>query len=273
MYTLGKVALTEIPPTQMVGVMFSFSVLILGVWCGITGEWRQFFLCSRRDWINILAFSVTSIAALLSMWSAIAHLDPTVASFIGRLQTLVAVVLGVSFLREKFRAAEFVGGIIVFCGVLIIGYSPDIHLNFWFWIMVGSAVSFGITEFFAKLSVHSLAPVPLNMIRNGIVGLSLVFWNIGQGQAVFPAVRLWYLIPLLAIFGPIGSRICFLYALKYVNVSKAVLVNQMQPLFVAIVAFAFLGTIPTVQEWIGGVLVLGGCVVLIGFRHRVGGGE
>lgn len=269
MYSLGKVVLEEITPVHMIGLIFSVSVLPLAGWSIANGEWRQFRNCTRRDWLYIIAFSLTSIAALLAMWTGIEHLDPTVASFIGRLQTLVAVFLGILFLRERFHLSEFVGGLIVIVGIVIIRISFDVSLSLWFWVMVVSAFFFGVTEVYAKLSVRSLAPVPLNLVRNGIIAIFFLVWTWFSEASIFNLGRLWPYIIALSLGGPVGSRLCFLFALKYIDVSKAVLVNQMQPLFVSAIAFTFIGTIPTLQEWIGGVLVLGGCVVLMGWRGKV----
>lgn len=267
-YTTGKVALERVTPEFLVAWIFLIAALILGVWTVISGWWRDIFHCSRRDWMHILAFSAFSIAALQTMWAGVQHLDPTVASFIARLQTLVSVFLGVFFLKDHFGVLETIGALLLIIGVVIIRYCCGMSLSLWFWVMVASAVFFGITEVFAKQAVSGLRPVPLNFIRNSVIALVSLIVLLWRGESFLAFHdRGWHVLAV-SLMGPIGSRLCFLYALRYIEVSKAVLINQIQPLFVYAVAFTTLGMIPTLREWIGGILILAGSLVLIGGRKK-----
>jgi len=267
-YTLGKVALAEISPALLIAWIFSIAAILLGIWSAASGQIGAILRCSGRDWINILLFSAFSIGALLTMWTGIQHLDPTVAAFISRLQTLVTVFLGVLFLKERFRAVEAFGGLIMVGGVVVIRISFDVTLSYWFWIMVASGVLFGVTEIFAKQSVRNLHPIPLNFVRNSIIAVFFVVWVLLKNQSLFELGSVWPQVIAIGIGGPLFSRLCFLYAMRHIDVSKAVLVNQMQPVFVALIAFTTLGMIPSLREWIGGVLILAGCVALIGGRRN-----
>lgn len=270
-YTLGKVALGEITPALLVAWIFSIASITLAFWTAATGRLRDILKCTARDWVIIFFFSAFSIAALLTMWTGIQGLDPTVAAFISRLQTLVTVFLGVFFLKERFRALEGLGGLLLIVGVVIIRISFDVTLSYWFWVMVISGVLFGITEIFAKQAVRSLHPIPLNFVRNSIIAIFFVVWILAKKQPLFALGNVWPQIVAMGIAGPLFSRLSFLYAMRYIDVSKAVLVNQMQPIFVALVAFAFLGAIPTLREWVGGLIILTGCVIMITGHDRVRG--
>jgi drug/metabolite transporter (DMT)-like permease len=112
-------------------------------------------------------------------------------------------------------------------------------------------------------------PSVFAFVRNSIVTLLLVLLNLGWGLPKLADFgRLWYLTPVAALTGPFLARLTFLYALTRVEVSKASILNQTQPLFVAILAFTFLQTIPTLREWIGGIFILGGCIMMIIHRPQ-----
>ena len=181
---------------------------------------------------------------------------------------LVTVFLGVLFLKERFRAIEAFGALVMIGGVVVIRISFDVTLSYWFWIMVASGALFGVTEIFAKQSVRSLHPIPLNFVRNSIIALFYVIWIFFRDESFFELGNVWPEVIAIGIGGPLFSRLCFLYAMRYIDVSKAVLVNQMQPVFVALIAFSMLGMIPSLREWIGGVLILAGCIALIGGRRE-----
>ena len=77
----------------------------------------------------------------------------------------------------------------------------------------------------------------------------------------------WYVVGV-GIGGSVFARLTFLYALKHIEVSKSMLVRQMQPIFVFILSFTTLGLLPTPRELIGGALILAGCTVMIGGRRK-----
>ncbi len=270
-YTTGKVALEQLSPEFFVTWIFLIASVILAVWTTLLRRWNDILRCNRREWMHILAFSLFSIAALQTMWAGVQHLDPTVASFIGRLQTFVSVFLGVVFLKERFGVREAIGAVVLLIGTVIIRISFDVTLSLWFWVMVSSAVFFGVTEVFAKRAVYGLHPVPLNFIRNSLIaGVSAVILA-ARGEAFFDFQERAGYVAAVALMGPIGSRLCFLFALRHIDVSKAVLVNQLQPIFVAIVAFTTLGMVPALREWVGGFLILAGCLALIRGRNQDAG--
>ncbi len=260
--------MSQVSPALLIAWIFSIASIILGAWTAATGSWREILRCTRKGWLYICAFTAASIGALAAMWTGIQHLDPTVASFIGRLQTLVTVFLGVLFLKERFGVSEAIGGVVLLVGVVIIRFSFDVTLSRWFWIMVASGVLFGATEVFAKQAVKHVHPVPLNFVRNSLISIFFLLWLFWQNRSLFELGDVWWHVVAIALIGPLASRQIFLFALSYIDVSKAVLVNQMQPLFVYLIAFTTLGMIPSLREWVGGILILAGCVAMIGGRKE-----
>ena len=71
------------------------------------------------------------------------------------------------------------------------------------------------------------------------------------------------LIALAALVGPVLARTLYMYALRHIDVSRAALVNQTQPLFVALFSAIALSTLPTRREWVGGILIVAGCLMLV----------
>jgi len=69
------------------------------------------------------------------------------------------------------------------------------------------------------------------------------------------------------------GRVHYLKALKLIHISKTALVNQAQPVWVAVLALIFLQTMPSEKEWVGGIAVIAGSTLLILGRKNVSGGE
>jgi len=262
-YGVGKWVMIGVSPVALVALTFSISSIIMAVWAGSTGQWRDVLHVSKRGWATIALYTAVSIAALMAMWTGIEHLDPTVASFIGRLQTLVSVFCGVLLLREHLRPIEAIGGLIVIAGVVVIKASFAVELNRWFWVMVASGTLWGLNEVMAKLSMRHLSPVPLNLVRNSAVMVFYLLLSAVQGISLVNYGTYWWGILAVALAGPIFSRLFYLFALQRIGVAKTALINQSQPLYVSVIALVLLGMIPSVREWAGGLLILAGCVIMI----------
>ncbi len=262
-YGTGKWVLTGVSPIHLVALIFSIASIFMIVWSAISGEWRQLFRCSAKGWLYASLFTLFTLIALLAFWTGIKHLDPTIASFIGRLQVMVALLLGVLLLKERFGAPEIIGAVIVIVGVIFMKFTLDMELNRWFWVMVASGLCFGFVEVTGKLALQCMDPVPLNTFRNTVVAIAYLVLFSFEETPFFQLSGYWWGVLLIAFAGPVFARFFFLNALKNIGVSKSSLINQSQPLMVAAIAAVFLGTIPTPREWIGGVLILIGCITMI----------
>lgn len=272
-YVLGKVVLQDMAPLHLIAVIFTLAAIIQGAFLLPGGRWREILCWSPRNWRDVLLFSLLSVAALGTFWTAVKYLDPTVGAFISRIQTLVAVFLGVYFLQERFRLLEGLGGLFVIGGVIVLYASSNVEINRYFWVMVLSSITFGVTEVVAKIALKGVEPLPLSFIRTVIIAGFYLIWVATQGIELLALGKRWWGVIAIALCGPTLARLFYLLALKYLAVSKTALVNQVQPIFVAAIAFAFLGTIPALREWIGGGLILIGCTAMIkGVKWQQNGG-
>jgi drug/metabolite transporter (DMT)-like permease len=62
--------------------------------------------------------------------------------------------------------------------------------------------------------------------------------------------------------GPLLARYFLFSSLRHIDLSKAVIINQTQPLWVALIASAALGAVPPTSLIPGGVLIVAGCMLL-----------
>ncbi len=262
-YAIGKWVMTNISAVHLVALIFSIASIFMIAWLAISGDWRQYLTCSAKGWLMASLFAGTTAFALMAFWTGIKHLDPTVASFIGRLQLVVAILLGVLLLKERLRPTEIAGGIIVIAGVIVVRFTLNVGLDKWFWIMAVSGISFGFVEVTGKLALNYLDPAPLNTFRNTVVAIIYLLLFAFKKTPFLQLGAQWWGVLLIAFAGPVFARFFFLNALKNIGVSKSSLINQSQPLMVAAIAAVFLGTIPTSREWIGGLIILIGCITMI----------
>jgi len=267
---MAKWVLAEIDPISLLALNLPIAAVVLMFWLGTPSSRRRLAGLKGPGWKWTAGLSVLFFFTLLGTFTAIDLMDPTVVSFISRFETLVAVFLGVVFFRERFTKFEGAGSALVVIGVIAIRYSGGISVERGFWLILLASAGFGVAEVLAKKAVSIVDPLAFAGGRNLLLATAFLAVAVlrPSGLDVPRDPLVWLGITATAISGPVLGRIHFLKALQMIHISKTVLVNQSQPIWVALVAFGIMRQIPSQREWLGGLLVLAGCAILIAGRQR-----
>jgi drug/metabolite transporter (DMT)-like permease len=265
----GKWTLYTISPLALNALVFPMGVILLAPTLFFRKRWKLILAMDRTAWKWTLAFSVLACVAIWTYWIGVKMMDPTLASFLNRFETLVTISLGMAILGERFSRREGVGAFLVLGGIVLMKFTFRAEYSLGFWVVLFSAICFGTAEFFAKIAVRYVDPLTISFIRNVVT--SILFWIavpiVGTSFAGAPSV--WWGILIIAFTGPILTRPIYLFALKNLEVSKVAVIQQSQPLFVAILALVALSQTPAPREIIGGLFVIGGCLLIIISRRKV----
>ena len=132
-----------------------------------------------------------------------------------------------------------------------------------FWAL-GSAFFAALTAILAKLGV---AGVPSNLataIRTGVilcfsVGLVCATGEISGVAGI--GARTWWFLTLSGLATG-GSWLCYFRALQVGEASQVAPVDKLSVVFVLVLAACFLGERLSWQQWIGGVLILAGAILI-----------
>lgn len=265
----GKFTLYAISPLALSALVFPMGAIVLGLAMLPRKRWKRISALDRRGWSWTIAFSVLAFVAIWTYWIGLKMMDPTLASFLNRFETLVTISLGIVILGERFTKGEAVGALLALGGIVLMKLTFRAEYSTGFWVVLFSALCFGTAEFIAKIAVRYVDPLTLSFLRNVIS--SVLFWIAVAflGTSFEGAGTVWWAILIIAFAGPILTRPIYLYALKHIEVSKVALVNQSQPVFVAILALVALSQTPAPREIIGGLFVIGGCLLIIISRKKV----
>ena len=265
--TVGKPILAEMSSIRMTAWLFLFSVPLTAAWTHLSGGIPA-FPRERPVRFMLLAITASAFVAIWAVWEGIRLLDPTVAAFLNRTEVIMIVFAGVVFLGERFRRVEILGAVVAIGGLVVL-WADGSHgagresYTLGYFIMIGSSVAFAVTEPLAKVAVRSYPPVALAFWRNVLLAGLFGITAAATGDLGLPDLRQAGLILLLALLGPTAARILYLLSLSRLELSKAAIVTQTQPVFSALLAAAWLGQVPGTLAFVGGALVLGGAVVVI----------
>ncbi|MBD3233094.1 MAG: EamA family transporter [candidate division Zixibacteria bacterium] len=266
---VGKIILTDGDPQTLVLYLFITAIPINLVWWLFHRQPDELSGLTFNGYLWIVLQAGLSVTAILTLWYGVKLIDPTVASFLSRFEVLMVVLLGIWLFRERFNLIEAIGGMLILTGLLIIRYNAGIAVSAGMMIILTSAVLFGFSELVAKRIVRTVSPGLLALLRNCHILLFVFILTLIKGNYQYSELgKYHYLFPLAGLLGPALGRPIYLHALKHLEVSKVAMVNQVQPIPVAIVAYFALGMIPTVKEWIGGLTIIAGCFLMIRGRSR-----
>jgi len=270
MIVLIKRVQESLPTLSILVVVLAVAALVLSVVMFTGGRHRVLAKVSVRGWVWVGGIAASTFFCYWTFFAAIDLLDPTVASFLGRAETLVTIAFGVAFLGERFRKVEIVGAVLVLFGVGVIRYTGGVEISKGFVLCIVSCVLWGVTEGLAKVAVKHASPLFFTWGRT--VLLAPAFWATAiasdQGLVLPDSTRLWVLVIALSLSGPVVARYLYMKCLTLLPVSRAALINQSQPIFVAAIAGIALGVLPGVREWIGGGVIIAGCLVLVWERKN-----
>ena len=260
---VSKWALTSLTPATFGTWWYGATVLIAIVYQLVRrrpGLWAT--LRSHRP-LPIIALGLLNGLVTIIFAYAIKLIDPTIASFFDRSETLFAVLFGVWLLGERFVRLEVIGLIVLFVGVGGLTYTG------------GRVVALGGALVFAANFLYSLGLVivksRLKAVDTGaLTGLRALFglpvlivYALISGGWQVPAADQIVGIFIGAFLGPFLGHVLYYRALHYIDLAKAALLHASQPLFVAILALIVFGTTPDPWQWLGGALVLIGVYVLL----------
>jgi drug/metabolite transporter (DMT)-like permease len=265
MVTASKLVLGTLSPIGLASLVFPLATLVLSVWLHVEIGWAPLRSIRGINLAWIAGVTGFYIAATWGFWAALALLEPSVHALLNRMQVVPAVLLGVWLLGERFGRREVMGGVLLLFGIVLIRRTGGVGMDRGFMLLAMSSCCYAVSEVVAKRAVAFVDPIALTWGRNALA--SLTFATIAVASGTMPSIvqplPVWLGLGLVAASGPVLSRVFYYRALQHLEVSKATLVGQTQPLWVSLLAIGFMGDRLTWAEWVGAAIILAGCALLV----------
>lgn len=237
------------------------SVCFLAVF--LVSRKAAYFRSIRGNWRKLALMSLVSAVGAMLYTYGISLYGPVNATFLVQFTAVFTILFGVAFFHERFTRLEAVGVVVAVVGVFVLAYG-DLSLE-----LVGTAVLLGAALFFAsanslsKAYVKKVHPVALAGGNSMLMFLFIFTYTVlaGKLETAFPSETVVYAV-LGSVTGVVLSFILFFKALQVFEVSKAATIRTMEPFLTAIFSFIILALTPTVNQLLGGALIVLGVVVL-----------
>ena len=172
MIVVSKWVMTDIDPVSLAALIMSIGAVAIAIWMTARRGWACLSTLRGAGWKWSLGLSAFFFFIILGSLVAIRIMDPTVVAFVSRVETLVAILLGVWFFGERFTPKEATGAVFVVLGVIALRYAGGIAIERGFWIILLASIGFGVAEALAKKTVSIVDPFAFAFVRNIILGVS-----------------------------------------------------------------------------------------------------
>ena len=260
-FVIAKPAMDHFPPILLMGLRFTFAASILIWWFPIPKKYlKKIFIASLVA--NTLQYSIT--------YSGLNLIDASAAVLLVQTEVPFGVIFAFFLLSERPTIRSLIGITIAFIGVYILTGSPNLDGKFIgiFLTILGSAI-------------WALGQVMVKPLSKEINPLALVAWlalfsgpllitisSILDGNTIYYLKNAnkdsWLIAFYLGfIMQPITYG-CFYYVLKNNPLYKVLpIVTMGIPLTGLLAAIFLLGEKPTLELFIGGIIILIGVIIII----------
>jgi drug/metabolite transporter (DMT)-like permease len=240
-------------------------VLPLLLWAAvltsIAGMYRLPVRIDRRSCVVAVALAVLTIIGNQAIAEALSQVEPGIVSVLLRTQVLLVALLGWWLLRERVTVRFWLGTLLALAGTVLIkrlsGDSVGPALSGVLWALLG-ALSFALMQVIIRRVIHRIDPLLVNGLRLWLAVILLLCWPHRASALLALSGRAWLLTGAAALVGPFLSRLCLMWALRHIPVAHSTLMTLVGPLFAFTLSFLFFGSLPSLIEVIGSLIILAG---------------
>ena len=260
-FVIAKPAFESFPPILLMGIRFTFAASILIWWFPIPREYlKKIFFASLIA--NSLQYSIT--------YTGLNYIDASAAVLLVQTEVPFGVIFAYFMLKEKPTIRALIGILIAFVGVYMLTGSPNLNGKF-----------FGVGLTILGSAIWALGQVIVKPLSKAINPLALVAWlALFSGplliclSAILDGNTITYLTEasfdhwIIAFYiGFIMQPItygCFYYVLKNNPLYKVLpIVTMGIPPTGLLAAIFLLGEKPTIELFIGGVIIIIGVIMIV----------
>ena len=254
---LGK--FIDMPTPVIIWWRCSLGALFLFIFC----RYKKFNLkiYSTRDFSTLLLSSIFLGVHWITYFYALKLSNVALGMLSLFTFPVITALLEPLFTKTKLNPIHIFLALLVLLGIYILAPEFDFKSNQVKGIFLGvfSAFCYAIRNLMLKKPAALYNGTSLMMYQTLFLTILLLpvmfLQDISNITTQYP-----YVILLALVTTAIGHSL-FISSLKYFSVSTASIIGSMQPIFGIIIAFIFLSEIPTLNTFIGGLIILSTVVI------------
>ncbi|AHK42313.1 DMT family transporter [Ensifer canadensis] len=264
----GKMAVGHVSPMMLTTLRWVFALLIILVL--MTPQIRRDWQKIKQHWLQLLAYGVigfTTFNALL--YSALKYTSAINAVILQAGIPMLIFLFNFMLFRTRASIAQVIGFTVTLIGVLITAAHGDIasllqlEFNFGDALMIAACIVYAAYTVALrwKPTMHWQSFIAAPAFGALLSAIPLLFWEIGNGTAIFPDTTGWIILLYAAIFPSLMSQVLYVRGVEMIGANRAGLFINAIPVFGTLLSVMLVGETFHTFHFIALLLVLGGIAI------------
>ncbi|WP_457581256.1 DMT family transporter [Ensifer canadensis] len=264
----GKMAVGHVSPMMLTTLRWVFALIIILVL--MTPQIRRDWEKIKQHWLQLLAYGVigfTTFNALL--YSALKYTSAINAVILQAGIPMLIFLFNFTLFRTRASIAQVIGFTVTLIGVLITAAHGDItsllqlEFNFGDALMIAACIVYAAYTVALRWKpvMHWQSFIAAPAFGALISAIPLLFWEIGNGTAIFPDMTGWIIVLYAAIFPSLMSQVLYVRGVEMIGANRAGLFINAIPVFGTLLSVMLVGETFHTFHLIALLLVLGGIAI------------
>lgn len=260
-FVFARLLLPYISPDISALYVQAVGTVLFGLYVVASGQ-LDWVIFRRHFWFFLAIGALIGISTNIT-YTAIAYIDPGTAAMLAKISTVFSLGFGVLWLRERMTGRQWLGAGVAILGSFIVAFQPGSDL-----LRLGSLLILVATLMYSSHTAivkrfgGEMDFVNFFFFRLFATTAVLLVVAAGRGVLFWPAANAWAIVILTAVVDIIISRVLFYVALRRLNLSIHTIVLTLGPVLTILWSFLLFDTLPRGQQWIGGIAVLCGVMMV-----------
>jgi drug/metabolite transporter (DMT)-like permease len=267
-FVFARLLVPYLPPAT--SALFVLAIATAEVALFIAARGRPNLTTFRRHARFFLAIGFLVAVSTNLNYLAVTFIDPGIAAMLAKTSVLFGLGFGLFWLRDRLSGLESVGALIAIAGVFIITFQPGDYLRLGSLLVLASTFMYAAHAAIVKRYGEQIDFADFFLFRLAATTSFLFLLAVGQGDLVWPGGRAWLILLLAGTLDVAISRALYYTVLRRLKISLHQLIMTLSPVVTIGWSLLLFGSVPTLQELIGGLTVICGILLVTAGQLKAG---
>ncbi len=249
-----------LPPLTAVAFVMLVAAIEIGAYAIATRRFHLGTFVRRAPFFLAIGFLVALSTSI--NYIAVGFIDAGAASLLSQTSIVFGLAFGLLWFRDKLSPAQLLGAALCIAGVGIITFQPGDYVRLGSLLIIGGSLLYALHAALVKRFGDGIDFVEFFLWRVVTTAGFVLMAAAAQGGLQWPTGSAWLLILITATVDVIVSRSLYYIALRQLPISIHALVFTLSPVVAGIWSLALFGTQPSLQQILGGAVVLAGVLIV-----------